>query len=226
MIDPSEFERSRDRIVNTLSEEGYTEPEKIFEETSQEVDLYVHPGYGGYTDLIDETLGLSHQDHEEFAERMYESLDESARSQRNTAVLYPENRLEETENFLSPVDTEGIAYIPTEEQSALPGNASGERGLISGESMIAGLLNGVEDGGTVNIYGETRHMCTSNARWLVENVEPEVDKSYEVNEKELFPDGVMIPTPIRAVHLGGSMPEAVRDRAGDFVESFYTPEGF
>jgi hypothetical protein len=54
----------------------------------------------------------------------------------------------------------------------------------------------------------------------MENMKLDIDKSYEASKKKLFPEGIVIPKPVRAVHLLGFLPVAVRKRTVEFCREF------
>lgn len=225
MDESLEFRRSRDRISDMLEPDEKAERQ---EDLEQEADIYVHPGYGEYSQIIDKTAGLTSSAYDRFHRELSQEFQEATRQERPVAVLHPKDLLEETQEYMESL-ADGLnhdpVYIPTQPDNSRPATGSDETGLFSGERRFADFLNNLDPGATVNLYGELRNQCYRNAEWMVEESTDQAGKTLDVRKKTSFPEGVIVPLPVRNIYLNpDSGPHLLKNLAEDTIQALYTPE--
>ena len=225
MDESLEFRRSRDRISDMLEPDEGAENQVDLE---NEADIYVHPGYGEYSQVIDKTAGLTDSAYGRFQEELSKAFQEAIHEERPVAVLHPKDLLAETQEYmesLTEVTKTDPVYIPTQPDNSRPAAGTDEIGLFSGERRFADFLNNLEPGATVNLYGELRNQCYRNAEWLVEESTEHAGKTVNVERQLSFPEGVIIPLPVRNIYLNpDSRPNSLKNFMEDTVQALYTPE--
>ena len=234
MIDTGAFREVRDQIVDIIDGNSAYDPESVFQEDIyRELDFYIHPGFGEYTDVVDKTLNLERSDYREHKENIHDRLENS--SENPVAILYPEKLQDETEEFIEDSITGGSVYIPTFYDdsgilsgfcsSSRPVNSSDENGSFNGAARLAGVLDSVEENGTVNISGELYTQCYENASWLLEEISKKSSRNFDVERQVSFPEGVIVPLPFRNIHLEEDQPiEKIYTGIEEGLQRAYRPE--
>jgi hypothetical protein len=234
MIDPAAFRDSRDSVVEMLEGEHRREPESLYEQESERGELYVHPGFSEYSGFLDNTWGLGQEDFQAYVDEVGSSMQDSLDSGDHVGVLYPDDFEEETRDFVDRfVDTEEVSFIPTYSKtgdglaaSSRPVTGSDENGFFSGESRYAGFINGIEDGGELEVYGELGNQCYENASWFAEEITEAVEKDIEVKQGRGFPEETVLPLPGRNISLNSRLvPDSLESRSGDMISSLFRPTG-
>ncbi len=132
----------------------------------------VHPGFTGYHPRS------TAETEEGYAAFLDGISDRVVEAETPVAVFYPDSYREETGEVIE--DDATIEYVPTEADSALFAD--------DGAKRTAAMVSGLEDGGRVRVIGEVNGCCYTHIRQLFEDLEEEIDVSYDVIEGERFPE--------------------------------------
>ena len=226
MDESLEFGRSRDRIADMLEPDREAETR---EDLVQEADIYVHPGYGEYSNVIDKTAGLTSSSYQLFHQELSDAYMDADDDGRPVAVLHPGELQQETQEYMNSLaDGSNAAdpvYIPTQPDNSRPATGTEETGLFSGEERLANFLNTLEPGATINLYGELRNQCYRNDEWLVRENKEKAEKKVDIEKQLSFPEGIIIPLPLRNIYVNPeSAPETINQFAENSMQSLYTPE--
>lgn len=222
MIDGEGLRNARDSMAEML-EPGNERSRTTSEDSTMTADVYTHPGFGQYTEVIGKTLGLSQSDYEEHQTEISSAMQESIHEERPVAVLYPEDHREETfehiEDLIGDHDLNPV-YVPTSPVDSRPVTGSSSSGIFSGEERFAEFLDNLRSGATVNLHGELRNQCYRNSEWLIDETARKAGKDIEINRGTSFPEGVIILLPVKNVHLPSSI---AGSKVENLMEKLYTP---
>ena len=221
MIDGKEFRNASDRMAEMLEPENARNHDA--HENALEADIYTHPGFGHYTEVVGKTFGLSNTDYKEYESEISSAIQISLDEGRPIAILYPNNRREETLEYIDYLtdnqNTETVC-IPTNPLDSRPVTGSDSSGIFSGEKRLVKFLNGLQKGAKINLYGELRNQCYRNSEWLINETSEKAGMDFDINQETSFPEGVIIPLAVRNIHVS---PGVTGDAIEDIMETLHTP---
>lgn len=146
MIDGKEFRNASDRMAEML-EPGDARNYDAHE-NALEADIYSHPGFGHYTEVVGKTFGLSNSDYKEYESEISSAIQRSLNEGRPIAILYPNDRREETLEYIDYLtDNQNIetVFIPTNPLDSRPVTGSNSSGIFSGEKRLVKFLNSLQN---------------------------------------------------------------------------------
>lgn len=183
--------------VEQQIDQQYAEPRSSEDRVSdkyEEIDIVVHPGFSmmnedyesSVFDWLDETRfgrdsGFTSRDsYQNYLSDLGQLLHES---ENPTVFLYDENQLGKYRDFiedkLQPENQHENYFIQTESDS----------GYIETVEMweIAGLMDRIEENGTINIHGEQNGRCTDDCIESLEQVSNVLETNTSFEQGTVFP---------------------------------------